>query len=392
MTIPSAIYMRIGDEVPASPETNQVLVYFDDLGIMYLEFDGQTAEVFTSVNIPYGTSAQDIAGTGSGGSVDSVSRSDHVHRGVLTVKKSDGTDIYGTITLSEGGGIALTQVGNNIAIQSTYTSTFIGLTDTPSSYTLTNVIYTSNGTPDAVIESGVRLTTGTNAFTLIRGTTDLYVTVDCNIDQNLSTLSSVTFAAAHIGGVANYTNFDTSGKQTMLGTARVTKSVHFSLWQSEGIEGTYNGVVIAIYAVMITYSDQWYLWELNENDNRGFYTTWRVSQEYESGTDIVIDIEWSPSTNNVGNIVFHAGFVRVVTGSVLPITDTGVFASSTVAAPGVAYQVVRTSLTITGTTLVAGDLVKLVVLRQGAAAGDTSTARVRAVGMTVRYTANKLGG
>jgi len=54
MTIPASIYMRVGDETPASPETNQLLVFFDDAGKMYISFDGSTAEVYTTEDPPSG--------------------------------------------------------------------------------------------------------------------------------------------------------------------------------------------------------------------------------------------------------------------------------------------------------------------------------------------------
>lgn len=391
MSKPAAIYMRVGDEVPASPETNQILVYFDDLGIMYIEFDGQTAEVYTSVNIPFGTTTQDIAGTGAGGSAESASRSDHVHRGVLTVKKSGDASIYGTITLSEAGGIALTQVGNDISIQSTTTSTFIGLTDTPSSYTLTNVVYTSNGTPDAVIESGARLTVGTNLFHLIRGTTDLYVSTSCNIDQNLSTVSSVTFGAAHIGGVANYTDFDTSGKQIMLGTARVTRSQCLSPTELVVIQGTFNSVVVAANSVQLIYSDQWYFMEFHEGNNSACAGFIRVPFDYENGTNITLEVIWAPKTNVGGNMILHAGFLKAVENSVFPTTDVGVYSSQTVASPATAYQQTRTSFTVTGTSLSAGDLIRCQVFRDASNVADTSGARTEVAMIIFKYTSNKLG-
>jgi len=76
---------------------------------------------------------------------------------------------------------------------------FKELNDTPSSYTTANVIYTSNSTPDQVIESGATLTVPTaNSFTISRGTSTLTVSNSSTIDQDLSTTSSPTFNNVNI--------------------------------------------------------------------------------------------------------------------------------------------------------------------------------------------------
>lgn len=97
-------------------------------------------------------------------------------------------------------------------------TTFIGLTDTPGSYTTGNAIYTTNGTPNAVIETTVVLTEGANTFNITKGTatldiaaaadlnidTDLTVnTASVTLDQSLSTTSAVTFDDATISTPIN---------------------------------------------------------------------------------------------------------------------------------------------------------------------------------------------
>jgi hypothetical protein len=113
-------------------------------------------------------------------------------------------------------------------------STFVGLTDTPGSFSTANVVYTSNGTPDAVIESGVQLTGGTNTFALTNGTASLDVaagatanfdtslTVDTEavtLNQSVSTTDDVTFADLALTGFLSTTP---SGDQTIAAGTSIT--------------------------------------------------------------------------------------------------------------------------------------------------------------------------
>jgi len=84
---------------------------------------------------------------------------------------------------------------------------FKELSDTPGSYTMPNVIYTSNSVPDQVIESGTSLTNpGANNFKITRGTTsldcqaNLTVTGASTINQDVSTTGNPTFSTANISG------------------------------------------------------------------------------------------------------------------------------------------------------------------------------------------------
>jgi hypothetical protein len=71
---------------------------------------------------------------------------------------------------------------------------FIELLDTPSGYTVANAIYTTNATPDAVIETTTQLTEPlANTMTFTRGTTILTSNATCTLNQNLSNISSPTF-------------------------------------------------------------------------------------------------------------------------------------------------------------------------------------------------------
>ena len=65
---------------------------------------------------------------------------------------------------------------------------FIELTDTPGSYTTANALYTTNGTPDAIIETTVILTEAANTFNITKGTASLDIAAGAalDVDANLS--------------------------------------------------------------------------------------------------------------------------------------------------------------------------------------------------------------
>lgn len=83
---------------------------------------------------------------------------------------------------------------------------FIELTDTPAAYVSANAIYTTNGTPDAVIETAVILTEGANTFNVTKGTASLDIAAGAavDIDANL-TVSGVFTVGTTNGGTLDFT-------------------------------------------------------------------------------------------------------------------------------------------------------------------------------------------
>lgn len=61
-------------------------------------------------------SPTDVGSANADGIADTLPRSDHVHRGVHSIREIGEALLYGDVTLSEGASISLTQVANNIAI------------------------------------------------------------------------------------------------------------------------------------------------------------------------------------------------------------------------------------------------------------------------------------
>lgn len=92
----------------------------------FIPSDNVTADVITATTAIQGktqlasATAAEISSTGSAGTANAtVANADHVHKGVHSVAKLAGTALYGDVTLSEGTGITLTVVSNDIQISAT---------------------------------------------------------------------------------------------------------------------------------------------------------------------------------------------------------------------------------------------------------------------------------
>jgi hypothetical protein len=114
----------------------------------------------------------------------------------------EGRTAAGWVSLTSGGG----------------SSTFVGLTDTFFNDTATTEIYTTNGTPNAVIETTVVLTESTNTFNITKGTASLDIAAGSALDVNANlTVESasainqdVTSDASPTWVTVNATTFDTN--------------------------------------------------------------------------------------------------------------------------------------------------------------------------------------
>lgn len=111
-------------------------------------------------------------------------------------------------------------------------NSFLELIDTPSSFTTANALYTVNGTPDGIIETTTLISQpAENQFKITRGTTDLLMTADltasatCDLNQNLSTTSSVAFNGLDVDGATTLdqtTINTTDGEFSVSGTNGAT--------------------------------------------------------------------------------------------------------------------------------------------------------------------------
>ena len=88
--------------------------------------ENATVDVIDATQLLFGkvilqnAASEDIGSAGAIGTANGrVANEDHVHQGVHSVSKSGDPLLFGDVTFTEGTGITLTQVGNNIEISST---------------------------------------------------------------------------------------------------------------------------------------------------------------------------------------------------------------------------------------------------------------------------------
>jgi len=129
--------------------------------------------------------AQNLGGTG----IDSSSATD----GQLLIGGTVSNDLQ-LATLTAGTNVSIVNAGNSITISSSGADTFAGLTDVTGAYTTPFALYAVNTSNDGLEEKTTLLTEPlANQFQLSRGTTNLFVSSSCDIDQNISTVSFPTF-------------------------------------------------------------------------------------------------------------------------------------------------------------------------------------------------------
>lgn len=178
------------------------------------DFQGYTGSGWVSLTLELAEIALD--------DLSDVSTSGALQDDVLAYNSSSGTWSPATLDLS---------------------TTFLDLTDTPGSFTTGNAIYTTNGTPDAVIETTVVLTESTNTFNITKGTASLDIAagsaLDVNanltvsgvssINQNVTTTGTPTFST--VTATTFYGNLDTN-------VAAAGMTVSGTTIQADGTDGS----------------------------------------------------------------------------------------------------------------------------------------------------------
>ena len=110
--------------------------------------------------------------------------------------------------ITAGSGISISNGENSITISaSTGSSTYSGLSDVNAPYAIAGALTRVNDSTDGMTESSTALSEpASNQFRLTRGSTIVTASSSCDIDQNLSTTSSVNHA-----GITASSNINTTG-------------------------------------------------------------------------------------------------------------------------------------------------------------------------------------
>lgn len=217
--------------------------------------------------------------------------------------------------------------------------------------------------------------------------------------------AGVTFATFTDGGDFNLTNNLTVGaaSETISNGSFVLNGDDVFISDSLGVEGQIytdatntkyffldiNGGVSNSVTVGNKISGLVPVMRLDAAGNSEIRWTFPVPDDWQSGTDIIVTVFWSPSNTNTNNVQWDINYASV------PVTDTltaGDFTNltPTEAANGTTDQVQTESFTIPSGVLAVDEMVLFYLNRDGGAGTDTYTGNVDIHLVRVQYTGKKL--
>lgn len=114
--------------------------------------------------------------------------------------------------------------------------------------------------------------------------------------------------------------------------------------------------------------------------------TLAVPEDYQAGTDVVVEIYWSPANTDTGSVKWLLEHKVIPSGS--SVAGPSSTASLVQAAPGVAslMQTTGTALVVPAASVSVDAMLNLSVSRDGAAAADTFSGTAQVHLVVVRYT------
>ncbi len=133
---------------------------------------------------------------------------------------------------------------------------------------------------------------------------------------------------------------------------------------------------------------------LRYDNTNASYSRWTfpIPDDYISGTDIAVELLWTPSNTNAGDVVWQLDYAALAAGELVP--DSAAFSSKiyTQASPGATLALTSTAnnLTISAADIAADDMISLVLLRDPDAVADTYNSDVNIHLVKLKYQAKKV--
>lgn len=128
--------------------------------------------------------------------------------------------------------------------------------------------------------------------------------------------------------------------------------------------------------------------------NKDERSRWTISRpdDYQTGTDMFVEVYWSPATTGAGDVRWALEHRVVAPGG--SITGSPTLSTLTQATPGVAnkLQTTGTSLFVPAVLISANAMLSLSVARLGSDAADTYPGKVQVHHVRVRYTGLRFSG
>lgn len=215
--------------------------------------------------------------------------------------------------------------------------------------------------------------------THVRSTTDPTVNEDRNDGFKVGTIwintstGGTYILSDETPGAAVWQSFATSSNQTKYLFMDINGGVNNSVTV---------GTVATGFSAVLQY-------DAGGTSNTGW--SFPVPDDWVSGTNIVVEVFWTPSNTNTGNVEWDFDYATFATGATLAggsFTNIGF----TQAAPGTTLQLTSTGSTfsIPSGSIAAGRMVNFRINRDGGAGTDTFTGTLNVHMVRVNYTAKKL--
>lgn len=114
-----------------------------------------------------------------------------------------------------------------------------------------------------------------------------------------------------------------------------------------------------------------------------------VPDDWQTATDMLVDVFWSPSDATAGNVTYGLNYASFASGTTIAV---GSFATltNTVAAPGVTLQLGSSSFTLANANLGANRMVDITLNRDPTVGTDTYAGNANIHMVRIRYTGKKL--
>jgi len=181
----------------------------------------------------------------------------------------------------------------------------------------------------------------------------------------------------------NVTNNVTTGPDglTLLGTARKKAKLTIAGGNFQG------GSTSPANAVL---NDITFVYSFKKNADECVLNALQMPNDYEEGTDVIVNIIWGPADTDTGNVKWDVKYNLVDDGDNIATAATTLTLLQ--AGPGVTEQRVTTGdFTIPGASILKSTLINLQVERNGSDGTDTYNNDAYLCAAIVQYTKNTLG-
>lgn len=171
---------------------------------------------------------------------------------------------------------------------------------------------------------------------------------------------------------------------------RFKGKVQYAADNIAGQAGTYNSIVCAAAADTVLGS-AFHFKDFDDTIEEATVMNIVIPDGYEDGTDIDINFAWA-AVATTGDVRWQCGIAKVTAGDDYTAATQTYATPVDVTVPGTQYDRANQSFTFTGSALVKGDVITIIIFRDAANAADTATGDAYINCVSLDYICDTLGG